>query len=159
MQFADMSKARQVDINEWPWVTAIIRPGFVYVWCGGVLVTNRHVLTAAHCIHKFNRNDLLVRLGEYNTELLNETRARDIRISDMFVHVDYDPFTYQNDIGIIRLEQPALFNTYIWPICMPPIDEENWQQQVGIVAGWGSKNFGGPHSDVLMQVKVCVHLK
>ncbi|KAL9903608.1 venom protease [Glossina fuscipes] len=154
-QFPRVTGGRPAEPDEWPWMAAILRPGLSYVWCGGVLVTDRHVLTAAHCIHKIRKENLFVRLGEYNTLLLNETRARDFRIGAMVTHIDYDPLTYEHDIGLIRVHRPTIFNTYIWPVCMPPIGE-NWEDKMAIVTGWGSKNFGGPHSDILMEVTIPV---
>lgn len=37
--------------QEYPWVAALLRNGEQY--CGGVLITDRHVLTAAHCVHRY----------------------------------------------------------------------------------------------------------
>jgi secreted trypsin-like serine protease len=37
-----------VQEGEWPWMAALIADGSVF--CGGVLITNRHVLTVASCL-------------------------------------------------------------------------------------------------------------
>ncbi|XP_062136285.1 venom protease [Drosophila sulfurigaster albostrigata] len=154
-QFPRITGGRPAEADEWPWMAALLREGFSFVWCGGVLITDRHVLTAAHCLENIKKDQLFVRLGEYNTHQLNETRARDFRIASMVLHVDYDTHNYMNDIAMIRIERPTLFNTYIWPVCMPPLNED-WSGRNAIVMGWGTQKFNGAHSKVLMEANLPV---
>ncbi|KAL5291495.1 HABP2 family protein [Megaselia abdita] len=152
-QFPKITEGRPAEPDEWPWMVAIIRKGYPEAWCGGTLITNRLVLTAAHCIHKFRVTDLSIRLGEYDFDLSNETRSKDYRIAVMVHHIDYDPITYENDIALLRIEKPTIFNTYVWPVCMPDSGGK-WEGYDGIVTGWGTQHFSGPYSHILMEVNL-----
>lgn len=109
--------------------------------------------TAAHCIYKYSKNDLTVRLGEYNFKKSDETRSRDFRVVDVRQHVDFDETTFANDISLLKIHTAVLLNSYIWPVCMPPT-MDTFEGYNGIVIGWGSQFFGGPSSDTLMEVTV-----
>lgn len=61
-----------------------------------------------------------MRLGEYDFSKSNETRFQDYAVAEIVVHENFEISTYDNDIAIIRLSQPTSFNSYIWPICLPP---------------------------------------
>lgn len=68
-------------------------------------------------------------------------------------HEEFDKATYSNDISIIKLKKPTSFNSYIWPICLPPFDR-TFENEMAVVAGWGQKFYAGPISEVLLQVGV-----
>ncbi|KAK5639467.1 hypothetical protein RI129_011959 [Pyrocoelia pectoralis] len=142
--------------RQWPWLAALYRPGDVQLsFCGGAVITDQHILTAAHCVHSGSKTNIRVRLGEYNFMQIGETRARDYGVKDIIEHKEYDPATYLNDIAIITLDQPTIFDTYIWPICLPPINGSYVNETV-IIAGWGQQNYSGPTSAVLREVEVPV---
>lgn len=44
-----LAGGRPADPTEWPWMVALLREDKSQ-YCGGVLITDRHVLTAAHCV-------------------------------------------------------------------------------------------------------------
>lgn len=70
---------------------------------------------------------LSVRLGEYDLDVDNETRHQNFKIASVEEHSDYDQASYRNDIAIVKLSRPVVFDTYIWPVCLPPqgMDFEN----------------------------------
>uniref|UniRef100_A0A182ILD6 Phenoloxidase-activating factor 2 n=1 Tax=Anopheles atroparvus TaxID=41427 RepID=A0A182ILD6_ANOAO len=150
-QLSKISGGRPADSNEWPWMVALVMSKASF--CGGSLITDRHVLTAAHCVMKLKLNQFVVRLGEYDFKQINETRYRDFRVAEIRVHSEFDQVSYENDIAMLKLIQPSFFNSYIWPICMPPLDD-SWAGKEAVVTGWGTQFFGGPNSPVLMEVKI-----
>lgn len=153
-QFPKIAGGRPADPGEYPWMAALITKNAINgAFCGGVLITDRHVLSAAHCSNRIKIQDLYVRLGEYSFVQSNETRTRDFRVSEIRQHVDFDATTYENDIAMLKLIRPSVFNSYIWPICMPPMAGD-YEGKRAVVIGWGTQFFGGPHSPVLMEVTV-----
>ncbi|KAG6448119.1 venom protease [Manduca sexta] len=142
--------SRPANPREWPWMASITPEGFEQ-YCGGVLITDRHVLTAAHCTRRWEANELYVRLGEYDFKRTNDTRSYNFRVVEKVQHVDFEISNYHHDIAILKLDKPAIFNTYVWPICLPPPGLSIENETVTVI-GWGTQWYGGPHSHVLMEV-------
>ncbi|KAF7268537.1 hypothetical protein GWI33_018409 [Rhynchophorus ferrugineus] len=152
------TNTKPTTIQEWPWLAALFRPedladGYEQQFCGGSVITDSHILTAAHCLQSVTPQEIRVRLGEYDFSKPNETRYRDHEVAQFISHQDFVTGSYENDIGIVRLTQPTTFNSYIWPICLPPTGV-NYENDLGVVAGWGHTYFGGPTSEVLLQVAI-----
>nr|CAD7259731.1 unnamed protein product [Timema shepardi] len=142
------------DPMEWPWTVALLR-NKVDQYCGGVLITDRHVLTAAHCVSQFAAKDIHVRLGEYDLSTPDEAPSKDFPIDEIRAHKRYSRTNYENDIAILKMKTPTTFNNYIWPVCLPPAGRD-FYNKTAVVTGWGTMSYGGPSSVVLMEVEMPV---
>ncbi|XP_023327401.1 salivary plasminogen activator alpha 1 [Eurytemora carolleeae] len=144
---------KPADPNEWPWLAALITPEGSF--CGATLISDSYLVTAAHCVVHYTKEEMKVKVGEYDFNIDGETSDKIYDIKRLVVHERYDPNTYNNDIALIKLSVPAIFNKSVWPICLPEEDKvyENYR---AYVVGWGTIYFGGPVSPTLQEVNIRV---
>ncbi|KAG4077910.1 hypothetical protein HA402_013844 [Bradysia odoriphaga] len=127
--------------GEWPFTVAIQKDS-KYI-CGGTIISNRHILTAAHCFHKkwseaaLSPHEVVVRLGAYNLTNSNEKGVVQGNVSDIIIHDDWEPFErrFDADIAILVLSESITFTDDIQPVCMPASGVP--QNIEGIVVGYG----------------------
>ncbi|EAA45022.4 AGAP010662-PA, partial [Anopheles gambiae str. PEST] len=137
--------------GDWPWHAALYHrginsAGFEYA-CGGSIVHRYLVLTAAHCVtlatsrRKIPAENMQLRLGRFNLMNNEEEYAEEFDVIETIMHEGYRPTTFENDIAILRVEIPIIFNDYIQPVCLWKRDDGvvlPWfYNQPGTVVGWG----------------------
>uniref|UniRef100_A0A182Q4Q2 CLIP domain-containing serine protease n=1 Tax=Anopheles farauti TaxID=69004 RepID=A0A182Q4Q2_9DIPT len=134
--------------------------------CGGALVTERYVITAAHCtVDKPNWKLLYARFNEFNasstencTVLEDNTESCrvDYGIESIIPHPEYDKnnISRPNDICILRLATDVEFNDYVRPICLPleyDVQQLPIVDEIFTVTGWGETEHKRP-SDIQLHV-------
>jgi len=153
-------EARQ---GAWPWSAALGHPlsgGRFKVVCGGSLIDERHVLTAAHCFPGGRNSGIThARLGEHNVDSSRDGASpEDVAISRVTNHRSYDADSLENDISVLRLSRSVRFSQEIAPVCLPDAYVGNDLTRVGdpTVIGWGSTRTGGSTSSALRQAPIQV---
>ena len=122
-------------------------------WCGGSLISDRHVLTAAHCTYGGSTSSIRVLLGEHDTT----DSVADIRtISAITDHPNYNDGTLENDYSILTLSNPVTFNKQMAPVCLPADTSVLYTNKMATVTGWGTTSSGGSLSPRLLEVNVNV---
>ncbi|KAL7011003.1 hypothetical protein ACKWTF_014041 [Chironomus riparius] len=127
----------------YPWMAVLVKNNND-VHCGGVLISNRKVLTAGHCIHtksftEYNKKDLQVILGSHDLISRFEVSREIKKIDTIFPHPRWNPMVekFDYDIAVIVLEEEVHFNNYIQPICLPNNNKIVKSITMGTVIGYG----------------------
>jgi len=145
----------ETEVNEYPWQVALVSPNGRSPFCGGTLISDRHVMTAAHCTvgQAANPSGMRVLLGEHKTDDANQIKVEVASIND---DPQYDTSNLRNDFSILTLKEPVTFTKAISPICLPSDTSKDYAGQVATVSGWGTLSSGGNQPTVLMEVDVTV---
>jgi secreted trypsin-like serine protease len=158
---------KRAPVGRFPFQVALIAagtlPGKEYLgqFCGGALISDRWVVTAAHCVPDTTESEVDVYAGSValpsGRPVPGTERGRRIHLSRIVSHQKYVASTKDNDIALLKLAEAA-------PAVLVPAIPATADLDLSLAAngkkvtaiGWGATRQGGAATPRLMQVEVTV---
>ncbi|XP_021571852.1 prothrombin isoform X2 [Carlito syrichta] len=153
-----------------PWQVMLFRKNPQELLCGASLISDRWVLTAAHCLlyppwdKNFTENDLLVRIGKHSRTRYERNIEKISMLEKIYIHPRYNwRENLDRDIALLKLKKAVTFSNYIHPVCLPDRATAASLLQSGHkgrVTGWGNlkDTWTSSVSEVLPSVLQVVNL-
>lgn len=143
--------------GDWPWQVNIdyedniSNPGHL---CGGTLITEEWVLSAAHCFYADqNKDKYWLKLGEHDIKT-NSSWEQRFDIAQLILHPKYNNNNFDYDLALIRLKSKAKLNSRVQTAC---VSGQNTSFPVGTkcyITGWGLLKEYGIGPAILQQAQV-----
>jgi hypothetical protein len=144
-----------IPISETPWQISLKKDGVHD--CGGSILSNEWVVTAAHCVSNTTPSQLLVHAGSTNqTDFAN---GQLVGVDQIIIHPLNSGF-YEYDIALLRLESPLCFNDSVQSINFATdlnfsFPSPNDGSVMAMLSGWGITQEETPAnpSDILYSIE------
>ncbi|XP_054452358.1 coagulation factor X [Anoplopoma fimbria] len=118
-----------------PW-QVLVRRSDGYGFCGGTLVSDRWVVSAAHCLEQTADH---VTVGDFDKKR-PDPGEQVIKVQKVFVHPHFHSFTFDSDVALLYLSRSVTRSPTAVPACLPDPHLSRYLLQEnnrGVVTGWG----------------------
>lgn len=117
-------------------------------YCGGAVLTPKHIATAAHCVDGYEASDITIVSGTNQYNKPGQIRKG----KELHVHCNYDNPSMSNDIAIVILESPLIIDNLTKTVELPTEPLKQGDQLN--LTGWGTTELYGDVPDDLQVLTV-----
>lgn len=118
--------------------------------CGGSILNNRWILTAAHCVHQRENQPEAFEVV-VGTNKLNQITKR-YKIEKVIRHAQYDPKLIKNDVAVLKTVEEIQFDDHVGPVKL--CKDEVQAGRALVLSGWGKTSYPGNVPNALQFLKL-----
>lgn len=134
------------DEGAWPWITSLRTTGGRH-FCGGTLVSVRHVVTAAHCVNAYRWFLSLLRVAVSGGRHV-------VAVSAVAIHPEYRRRNVHDyDLAVLTLKEDLMVSASLSPVCLPATTASPGP---ATVIGWGRLHASGGLAPHLHEATVAI---
>ncbi|XP_004681519.1 PREDICTED: transmembrane protease serine 11D [Condylura cristata] len=134
--------------GDWPWQVSLHLRNAHH--CGGILISNMWILTAAHCFKSNSDPRQWTVIFGISTRFPKQRR----KVKTIIIHNNYKSATHENDIAVMLLDTSVTFSKNIHTVCLPMATQNILPGSTAYVTGWGSRKYSGSTVTELEQARV-----
>merc|ERR1712037_49705 len=136
--------------HAWPWQVALFIDDAWF--CGGSIISENYILTAAHCADGASYYDIMA--GAHNVRESSEPNRVEVTSYNGWTHPQWNTQDLSNDLALIELPSPLPMSDYITTSCLPDSGDSPAVGSMVTVTGWGKPtDHAGGISPVLREVR------
>ncbi|XP_069470562.1 transmembrane protease serine 13 [Ambystoma mexicanum] len=128
-------------LGKWPWQVSLHYTNgrqSSHV-CGGTIIANQWVLTAAHCLFE-NSQYTPERWRVYVGTVSQYDLHNPSLVSKIIVNIDYSDSTDDHDTALFKLKDPITYTANVQPACLPMTDQIFPPSTTCWISGFGKTN-------------------
>ncbi|EDO63342.1 AGAP011918-PA [Anopheles gambiae str. PEST] len=107
-------------------------------FCGGAIIGNHWILTAAHCLTGRKPAEVIAVVGA----LTSARGGYNYDVEQFILHPNFNEWTQQNDIALVRTKWSISFNTAVFPVKMARTYTP--ANRAVLASGWGLTTLSVP---------------
>ncbi|CAG7837792.1 unnamed protein product [Allacma fusca] len=155
---AYITSGRNAKPDEFPYMAAL---GYGELkeksWkCGGTIISDEFVLTAAHCVNTTFGKPRRVIVGSLYLQDPRSTRRKTlVAVKETIIYPTYQRPLRYNDIALLRLAKKLPLSKTILPACLPQPHIRPDNVKMGRITGWGFvKAIANQNSNILQAATI-----